>query len=111
MCCVSPIYLSLYIYIYRVQHLESRSMSRSVDESSGGPDGTSERRGSILSPGSGSLVVPTASLREESSGAGGGGSGGGEQGLLEGVAEEEAGGSGSEDDLELDSFISGIGLN
>jgi hypothetical protein len=87
-------------------------MSRSVDESSGGPDGTSERRGSILSPGSGSLVVPTASLREESSGAGGGGgSAGGEQGLLEGVAEEEAGGSGSEDDLELDSFISGIGLN
>ena len=96
-----------------MQHLESRSISRSVDESSGGPDGTSERRGSILSPGSGSLVVPTASLREESSGAGGGGgSGGGEQGLLEGVAEEEeAGGSGSEDDLELDSFISGIGLN
>ena len=76
---------------------------QSVDEDGRTPDGGGDRRGSI-SPSGNSFVVPLgregsmASTSTDTKG----------QGQLDGVAEEVAGG---EDELELDSFISGIGLN
>ena len=76
---------------------------QSVDEDGRTTDGGEDRRGSI-SPSGNSFVVPLG--REGSMAAGSDTKG---QGQLDGVAEEVAGGG--EDELELDSFISGIGLN
>lgn len=80
----------------RVQHLESRSM----DIADNG-----DRRGGH-SPGSSDLVVP--SLVKTPTGIG---TGADKQGLdmMDGGKDEVD--NGDEDELELDTFISGIGLN
>ena len=78
---------------------------QSIDEDGRATDGGGDRRGSI-SPSGNSFVVPLG--REASIGSASGADTIG-HGQLDGVAEEVA--EGGEDELELDSFISGIGLN